>query len=206
MTMAKKSFLEKISDITKIHHRAAFSTVDKHIANLNLETRFAEMVSRRFSCRSFSDREIIPAKINKILKTARIAPSAENRQPIHVWAVTSAEALARLREVNPAFGAPAVFVVGAQREKAWVRPCDQKSSAETDAAVACMHIVLEASDLGLGTVWISDFDPTVMAEKFPETAGYEVMALMAVGYPSQDEDADDTAWEFKSFEEFATVL
>ena len=79
--MAKKSFLDKISDLTKIAHRANFSSVDKHIANLNFETRFSEMVSTRYTCNSFIDRKINPSKIDKMLKVARRA--VPGRLPVH---------------------------------------------------------------------------------------------------------------------------
>lgn len=204
--MAKKSFLERISDLTKISHRANFSFVDQHIANLNFETRFADMVSARYACRSFSDAKINPIKIDKILEVAHIAPSGGDCKPIHVWAVTSDEALARLREVHPAFGAPAVFIIGADRSRAWVRDFDQKNSADTDSAVVALHILLEASDLGLGTVWIAEFDPAKMAEKFPETAGYEVTALLAVGQPAPSDEPVAVKVEPGPIEEFATKL
>ena len=204
--MAKRTFLERISDLTKIAHRANFATVDKHISNLNFETRFSDMVSARYTCRSFTDSKVNPAKITKILEIAHIAPSAHDRQPLHVWALTSDEALARIRKVHPAYGAPAVFMVGANLSEAWVRECDKKSSADTDAAVAILHMVLEASDLGLGVVWISDFDPAKVAEAFPETAGYEVTGLLAVGQPAEDGAPYELHHEPKSFEEFCTVL
>ena len=204
--MAKISFLERISDLTRITHRAAFSSVDKHISNLNFETRFADMVTSRYTCRSFSDRKVNPAKIQKILEIAHIAPSAHDRQPIHVWAVTSDEALARIREVHKSYDAPAVFIVGANFSEAWVRSYDNKSSADTDAAVVTLHMVLEASDLGLGVVWISDFDPAKLAEKFPETAGYEVTGLLAVGQPDEEAAPYELHHDPKPFEEFCTIL
>lgn len=204
--MPKRSFLERISDLTKIAHRANFSFVDKHIANLNFETRFADMVTAQYHCKSFSEGKVNPIKINKILEVARIAPSAENRNPTHVWAVTSEEAVARIREVHPTFGAPVVFMVGVDREKAWMRKFDGKSSADTDAAVVTLHILLEASDLGLGIVWLSEFDPVKLAEKFPETEGYEVTALLAVGNPDPSEEPEIPENEHEPLEKFATIL
>ena len=111
-----------------------------------------------------------------------------------------------MREINPISGAPAVFMVGCDRAKAWVRGFDNKSSADTDAAVVSMHILLEASDLGLGTVWLSEFDPAKVAELSPETAGYEVAALLAVGYPDPNEEPGVLENARKPLEEFATML
>lgn len=204
--MAKRTFLERISDLTRIAHRANFATVDKHISNLNFETRFSEMVSSRYTCRSFTDSKVNPAKITKILEIAHIAPSAHDRQPVHVWALTSDEAIARIREVHPTYDAPAVLMVGTNLSEAWVRSFDNKSSADTDAAVVIMHMILEASDLGLGVVWISDFDPARAAEKFPETAGYEITGLLAIGQPADNGEPYELHHKPKPFEEFCTVL
>jgi len=204
--MAKKSFLDRISDLTKIHHRAAFSNVDKHISQLNFETHFAELATARYSCRSFAERPVNPGKIEKILEVARIAPTAANRQPVHVWAVSSPDALARLQKVHPAFGAPVVFMIGAKAGEAWVRGYDNKNGAEADAAIVATHIMLEASDLGLGNVWIGSFDPSLIAGQFPETAGYEVTALIAVGHPAEGAAPGPKHEERKPFEEFATIL
>ncbi len=204
--MAKRTFLERISDLTRIAHRANFSSVDKHISNLNFETRFSDMVSARYTCRAFTDAKVNPAKVNKILELAHIAPSAHDRQPIHVWALTSDEALARIHEVHPCYNAPVVLMVGANLSEAFVRSCDNKSSADTDAAVVTLHMVLEASDLGLGVVWINEFDPVKAAEKFPETAGYEVTGLLAVGQPDEEAAPYELHHKPKSFEEFCSIL
>jgi len=204
--MAKKTFLDKITDLTKIHHRAAFSSVDKHISKLNFETHFAELAAARYSCRSFQERPLNPAKVNKILEVGRIAPTAANRQPVHVWALTGADALARIHNVHAAFGAPAVFMVGSKADEAWVRSFDGKNGAETDAAIVATHILLETADLGLGSVWIGAFDPAKVAEQFPETAGYEVTALIAVGYPAEGAEPNVRHSERKSLDDFSTIL
>lgn len=204
--MAKKSFLNKVSDISKIHHRAAFTGVKTHISKLNLRTHFAELAAERFSCRSYSARAVSGAKVDKILNVARIAPSAKNLQPVHVWAVTSADALARLHEVHTAFKAPVVFMVGYKADDAWVRGYDKKNNGEIDASIVATHIILEATDLGLGTVWIGSFDPAKIAEQFPETEGYEVMALIAAGHPAADAEPSVRHGERKPAEEFSTIL
>ncbi|MCR4824447.1 MAG: nitroreductase family protein [Bacteroidales bacterium] len=204
--MAKKSFLDKLSDLTKIQHRAAFTNVDKHISQLNFETHFAELAAARYSCRSFSDRELNPDKVNKILDVARLAPTAANRQPVHVWAVTGADALERLHKVHAAFNAPAVFMIGAKADEAWIRGYDNKNGAETDAAIVATHIMLEAADLGLGNIWIGSYDPAKIADVFPETAGYEITALIAVGHPADDAGPGPKHEARKALGEFATVL
>ncbi len=204
--MVKNIFLRRVNDISKIHHRAAFTPIRRHISKIALHTYFLELASERYSCRSFSDIPVSSSKINAILEAARKAPSAKNNQPVHIWTITGKEALDRLHEVHPAFGAPLVFMAGYKADEAWVRPCDRKNSGETDAAIAMTHLMLEAADLGLGGVWIGSFDPAVLAEKFPETQGYTLTALYAAGYPDEKAAPGPRHSQRKSPGEFSTVL
>ena len=204
--MAKVPFLNKISDLTRISQRANFAKVDKHISDLKFETHFEDLAAARFTCRSYTDRPVPLAKVNKILDVARLAPTAANLQPVHVWALTSPEALDRIHQVHDAFGAPVVFMVGAKAEEAWVRSFDGKNAADGDAAIVATHIMLVSFDMGLGGAWIASFDPAKVAELFPETAGYEIDFLLAIGHPADDAEPTARHFQRKSLEEFSTVL
>ena len=204
--MAKKSFLSRMSDLTKIHQRANFSKVDKHISNLRFETHFEDLAAARYTCRSYVSKPVNLAKVNKILDVARLAPTAANLQPVHVWALTSKDALDRIHQVDEAFGAPVVFMVGAKPDEAWVRSYDGKNAADGDAAIVATHIMLVAFDMGLGGAWIASFDPAKVAELFPETAGYEVSFLLAIGQPADDAEPTARHYQRKSLEEFSTIL
>ena len=202
----KKGILTRLGDITKIHQRAAFSDVQQKIDKYRGSNAFLELASKRFSCREFSDLPVSASKRNKILEVARLAPTACNRQPVHVWAITSENALARIREIHQLFGAPLVFMVGCKADEAWVRGCDGKNGAETDAAIVGTHIMLAAADLDLGCTWVGSFDPAKIAETFPETEGYEITALFAVGRPAVNAAPSERHSIRKSIEEFATEL
>lgn len=167
---------------------------------------FLELAGSRFSCREFDSRPVPSSEMDKMLEAARLAPTACNRQPVHVWAVTSAEAFARLRPIHQLFGAPLAFMVGCRPEEAWVRGCDGKNGAETDAAIVGTHLMLAAADLGLGCTWVGSFDPEKVREAFPETEGYVVTALFAVGYPSATAGPSERHSVRKDMEEFATEL
>lgn len=173
-------FFKMISDLTHIHHRAAFSDLPDHI--LQKKSAFKNLAKERYSCRSYKDVPLTDYQIEQILEAARLAPTAANKQPVHVWVVKSPEALKKLKGATDyTYGAPAVFMVGAKADAAWVRKYDGKNGAEIDAAIVGTHIMLEASALGLGNVWVGSFDPKKIAEDFPETAGYEIVCLFPVG-------------------------
>ena len=65
-----------------------------------------------------------------------------------------------------------------------MRKYDGKNGADVDAAIVGTHIMLAASDLGLGNVWVGSFDPARIKADFPETEGYEVVCLFPVGVPA----------------------
>lgn len=176
----KKSFIERISDITHIHRRAAFADVPERIAAK--ETTFQALAKERYSCRAYKDTPLTESQINQILEAARLAPTAANRQPVHVWVVKSPEGLEKLKGATDyTYGAPVVFMVGTKADAAWVRKYDGKNGGEVDAAIVGTHIMLEASALGLGNVWVGSFDPAKIKADFPETDGYEIVCLFPVG-------------------------
>ena len=201
----KKSIFHKLSDITIIHHRAAFADVEKRIASQ--ESVFMTLARNRYSCRNFSDAPVSDTEISHIIEAARLAPSAENKQPVHVWVLRSPEALSKLdSSTQYRYGAPVVFMVGCNPKAAWVRKYDGKNGAEIDAAIVGTHIMLEAAALGLGNVWVGSFDPEKIAADFPETAGYEIVALFPVGHPAKDDAPGPRHAERVSKEEFVTEL
>ena len=196
-------FLNKISDITHLHKRAAFSDLPKRIAAK--ESVFMGIARERYSCRKFKDTPLTQVQIGHILEAARVAPSACNLQPVHVWVVKSEEALTKLKNASAyTYDAPAVFMVGCKPSDAWVRQADGKNGAEVDAAIAGTYIMLEASALGLGSVWVGSFDPAAIKTIFPETADYEIVALFPVGIPAVEDSPN--RGKRKPIEEFASEI
>ena len=202
----KKRLFDRVSDISKTKHRAAFADVDHHIQKHQGSEDFLELAQARYSCRSFSNRPVAATKVQKIVEAGRIAPSARDQQPVHVWVLSSEEALTRLRAIHPCYGAPVVFMVGYKTAEAWVRPCDGKNSAETDAAIAGTHMMLAATDMELESVWIGAFDPAKLQEAFPETDGYEIAFLLPVGHASAQAEVSELHARRQAVEDFATEL
>ena len=66
--------------------------------------------------------------------------------------------------------------------------------------------MLAAADLELGCTWVGSFDPAKVREVFPETEGYEISALFAIGHPAAHTSPSERHSIRKSMEEFATEL
>ena len=152
-------------------------------------TNFLELAKARYSCRKLTDRQIEPEKIDRILQATVAAPTAKNLQPYKIWKVTSAEAKEKIQQVAkfPFVKESAViFVIGAKKDDAFVRPFDNKNFAEIDATIIATHLMLAVQDEGLGTTWVGYFDAPKLQELIPEMQGYELIAIFPVGYPADD--------------------
>ena len=67
----KKSILQKLSDISRIHHRAAFTDVAKHTTPK--QSAFLKLAAERYSCRDFSPAAVSDEELAK-RKAKWVAP------------------------------------------------------------------------------------------------------------------------------------
>ena len=148
---------------------------------------FNDIMNRRYSCRAFSARVVEPEKVDRILEAGRVAPTAVNKQPVHIWAVSRPETLEAIKGVTRSnYGAPLILVVGSRPAEAWVRRYDGKNGAEVDAAIVATHLMLAAENEGLATLWVGSFDPTLLRDILPGAATYDLVAMINVGYPAPE--------------------
>ena len=148
---------------------------------------FNDVLNRRYSCRAFAAQGVEQEKVDRILEAGRIAPTAVNKQPIHIWAVSNPETLEAIKGVTRSnYGAPLLLVVGCRPADAWVRRYDGKNGAEVDSAIVATYLMLAAENEGLATLCVGSFDPVLLREIIPGTEGYELVAMINVGYPAPE--------------------
>ena len=58
---------------------------------------FNTVLQRRYSCRAFAAQAVEQEKTARIIEAGRIAPTAVNKQPVHVWAVSDPDTLEAIR-------------------------------------------------------------------------------------------------------------
>jgi len=166
---------------------------------------FTEVLNRRYSCRAFASRGVEQEKLDRILEAGRIAPTAVNKQPVHIWAVSKPETLAAIKSVTRSnYGAPLLLIVGCCPADAWVRRYDGKNGAVVDAAIVATHLMLAAENEGLTTLWVGSFDPALLREILPGAEGYEMVAMINVGYPAPDSKPSPMHGERKTVKEMVT--
>lgn len=149
---------------------------------------FQELAKNRYSVRSFRETPIAEEHMDLILEAGRVAPTACNFQPQKIYVARSAEAREKLASVcRCTFGAPVILVVGYDRTRDWKNKLmPGLTSGETDAAIVCTHMMLQAADLGIGSCWVGYFNPEQVAEVLGLPENITVTALLPIGYPAEN--------------------
>ena len=168
---------------------------------------FCELASARYSCRALDGQPLEQAAIDRILTAAQTAPTAVNRQPFHLWAVQSKEAVEKLCSTTPFdFGASFFLVVGAKDDEAWVRPSDGRNFGDVDASIVATQIMLAVHDLGLGTTWVGHFDAPKLKELFPAMRDYDLIAIFPIGRPLPQAKPSSQHFKRKPVAELVSVV
>ena len=168
---------------------------------------FNTLIQNRYSCRAFAAQAIEQEKIDRILEAGRIAPTAVNKQPVHVWAVTAPATLEAIKGVTRSnYGAPLLLIVGCRPADAWVRRYDGKNGAEVDASIVATYLMLAAENEDLATLWVGSFDPSLLSGLLPGTEGYELVAMINVGYPAPESAPSDKHGQRIGMDAFVTSL
>jgi nitroreductase len=147
---------------------------------------FINLIQQRYSVRAYKPDPVEGDKMQQVLNAARLAPTAANRQPFQLIVIHTAGRQAELKKIyNREWFTQAPLVIGicALPAAAWVRR-DGKNYADVDATIAMDHLILAATDLGLGTCWVAAFDPVAAREILKLPNDVEPVAFTPLGYPA----------------------
>ena len=152
---------------------------------------FLELAKTRYAVRSYQDKPVEQEKFEKILEAGRVAPTAANRQPQQIIAVRSAEGLEKLKKACSVYEAPLALIVCADHNASWKRPFDGKDTDDIDASIVTTHMMLEAVNLGLGTIWVCYFKPDVINAEFNLPQGIVPVNVLGIGYAAGKASSPD---------------
>lgn len=147
---------------------------------------FSELIKKRYSVRAYKPDPVEDEKLQRVLEAARLAPTAANRQAIQFIVIHTAgreEELRRIYKADWFVGAPLVICACGIPANNWVRR-DGKNYNDVDVAIAMDHLILGATDAGLGTCWIGALDATATRELLNLPDGVEPIAFTPLGYPA----------------------
>lgn len=145
---------------------------------------FLTLTKERYSVRAYDGRLPEQAKIDYVMECVRMAPSAVNRQPWHFYIVKNTEVLNALQQCyNRDWfkSAPMCVVASKQTDQQWVRS-DGKPHGDIDVAIAVEHLCLAATEQGLATCWVCNFDVELCRKAINLPANEEPVVLIPIGY------------------------
>jgi nitroreductase len=147
---------------------------------------FSELSAARYSVRAYKPDPVPDALLMQVLEAARVAPTAANRQPFTLIVLRTEGRQAELKRVyNRDWFVSAPLVIGACAlpGQAWVRR-DGKNYADVDVTIALDHLILAATDLGLGTCWVAAFDPAAARQVLCLPDEVQPIAFTPLGFPA----------------------
>ncbi|MDD3653963.1 MAG: nitroreductase family protein [Desulfotomaculaceae bacterium] len=148
---------------------------------------FLDVIKKRHSVRSYKPDPVEQEKLAVILDAAVLAPTAANRQAFKVIVIDTSgrkEDLKRIYDREWFSEAPLALCVCSIPGRCWVRN-DQKNYSDVDAAIVMDHIILAATDQGLGTCWIAAFNLQAAKEVLGLDDSMEPVAFTPLGYAKE---------------------
>jgi len=158
---------------------------------------FLEIVKERRSIRNYSDQEVPEELLKQVFEAVRWAPSWANTQCCRLVVVKDPGTKQKLQQTlakgNPAtramVEAPVVIAVcgklkcsGYYKEQASTKHGDWFMF---DLGLATQNLCLAAHSMGLGTVVVGLFDHDQANQILQVPEGYEVVAMIPLGFPSR---------------------
>ena len=150
---------------------------------------FLELAKKRYTVRAYTKQTIEKEKLDVILEAGRVAPTGANRQPQRLIVVQDKEGLNKIGKAANIYGAPLAIIVCSDVNKTWTRPFDNKKLTDIDASIVTDHMMLAATDLGLGSVWVCYFKPEVLKAEFNLPPNLEPVNILVIGYADTEKEA-----------------
>lgn len=144
-----------------------------------------EAIKLRRSIRAYKDKPVEEEKLNIILESARLSPSARNQQNRKFIVVRDPDIRQKLIDASYGqkfVGQAPVVIVACATQTEHIMPCGE-ASYPIDVAIAVDHMTLSAVEQGLGTCWIGAFNQDEVKKLLNIPENIRVVALLPLGYP-----------------------
>ncbi|SFQ48393.1 nitroreductase family protein [Caldicoprobacter faecalis] len=155
---------------------------------------FMDVISKRRAIRKYKKDPIPEEKLQRLFQALRLAPSGNNRQPYRFIFVRDEkvrrEIVQRACYQDFLYDAPVIMVACCEPGRSF------------DTAIAVDHLVLAATNEGLGTCWVGWFDRDAVKEILGIECNMDVPILVPIGYP----DESPPARPRKTLEELVKVM
>lgn len=146
---------------------------------------FLELVRKRRSIRSFLPDPVPKEMLDQVLEAARLAPTWANGQCCTFLVVTDPKVKHELAQAGNEWieHAPVVIVACADPSLSGVK--EDQPYYLLDVGIVMEHLVLAATELGLGTCWVGWFDEERARAALGVPDSLRVVASTPLGFPNE---------------------
>jgi nitroreductase len=151
-------------------------------------TGLMSIIASRKSVRAFKNKTVEAEKVELLMRAARLAPSASNRQEWRFVIVDERQRIDRIAAascIGTFVKDPGLIIAACAETNLHKMQCGELSYP-IDVAIALDHVSLMAVELGLGTCWIGMFDPAKVKAILGIPENIKLVSLMVVGYPADE--------------------
>lgn len=143
--------------------------------------KFLELARKRYSVRAYQNKPVEDEKLKEILEAARLAPTGANRQQFQLIVVHTAGREEELRPIyNKDWFVHAPVIICACATSPEGQPF--REGTARNVSIVVDHLVMAATDLGLGTCWIGAYDAAEAVKILGLPEYVHPVVFVAVGY------------------------
>lgn len=153
-------------------------------------------IFEREAVRKYTNEEVEEEKVQELIDAFQASPCAMHQTDVmELSVITKSELLKKIEDStdNSCYNAPLIFMINTKKDSQF---------GERDASVAAENVMVEAADLGLGSVYV--MGGVFALNKFPELQkelgmdeGYETTVLVPIGYSADKEQVEDRSNRYK---------
>ncbi|MFH1009259.1 MAG: nitroreductase family protein [Candidatus Latescibacterota bacterium] len=144
-----------------------------------------EVIRQRRSIRKYKPDPVSQDVVDEIVEAARLAPSWANTQCWKFIVVTDPTVKDKLAEAGNKWIAHAPALIAACADPSLPGMKEDQPYYMLDIGIAMEHLILAATEKGLGTCWIGWFDERVAKRALGVPDKMRVVALTPLGYPDE---------------------
>lgn len=146
----------------------------------------ADIIKQRVSIRKYTQDPVPEEKINYVLEAARLAPSWKNKQCWKFILVKDPEVKKKLAEASNLrwLSSAPLIIVGCADPEDSGKKGDQHYYM-MDMGITMDHLILAATEQGLGTCWVGLFDEKKAKDALGVPDEMRVVAMTPLGYPDE---------------------
>ena len=141
---------------------------------------FMELVKTRYSVRAYKPDPVEDEKLQQVLEAARLAPTGANRQGFQLVVVHTKGREEEMKRIYPRdwFSQAPVLICAVAAP-----------DYQLNIGIVMDHLILAATELGLGTCWIGAFDRDAAREILGIPEGMDPIIFTPLGYPDSEPGA-----------------